>query len=97
MKAVPDVEIPEWDDFAYRTRGPILQDFDYYRPHLASLLDQMREWKPRLKRELLIPGYRDRVTYYSAYFGIVIGILRLIGVISAIIAAVFTILLWARH
>jgi hypothetical protein len=72
----------------------MLSDFDYFRPHFELLIKQMNTWKPERKGDLLQPGYTDRLTYFSTIFGIGIGILGLIGVISTIIG---TIIAWLTY
>src|SRR5271169_4528500 len=45
-----------------------LREFSLYRPHLAYLHQQMLGWKPRSFFELFIPGYADRLGWYTAIF-----------------------------
>ena len=62
-----------------------LREFKYYRPHLAYLHQQMLSWKPRTFTELFIPGYSDRLGWYTAIFGISFGILGILSVFTSII------------
>jgi hypothetical protein len=62
-----------------------LREFNLYRPHLAYLHQQMMSWKPRSLSELFIPGYSDRLAWYTAIFAIVFGVLGLVSVITSIV------------
>lgn len=63
-----------WDAF-FDSGRPDLRDFHFYRPHLAHLQGQMLRWKPKRLSELFVPGYHDRLTWFTAIFGLVVGIL----------------------
>jgi hypothetical protein len=82
--------IINWKHRAFRNEGPTLTHFRYYRPRLLLLRKQMSEWKPRKKRDLLIPGYNDRFIFYSTMFGLGVALLGVAGVISSIISTVLT-------
>jgi hypothetical protein len=82
------IRIINWYDPVARGEAPLLSHFEYYRPHLALLMKQMNEWKPQRRGDLLQPGYHDRFTYYSTMFGVWVGVLGLVGVISTIIGTV---------
>ena len=62
-----------------------LREFHLYRPHLAYLHQQMLGWKPRSFSELFIPGYSDRLGWYTAIFAIVFGVLGLLSVVTSIV------------
>jgi len=62
-----------------------LREFPLYRPHLAYLHQQMLGWKPRSFSELFIPGYSDRLGWYTAIFAIVFGVLGLLSVVTSIV------------
>jgi len=62
-----------------------LREFNVYRPHLAYSHQQMLGWKPRSLSELVIPGYSDRLSWYTATFAIVFGVLGLLSVVTSIV------------
>jgi hypothetical protein len=71
------INIWEWDP---NRNHPSLDDFHYFRPHMALLEKQMMEWKPITVRDLFIPAYKDRFTWYTAYFGLFIGLFALLSI-----------------
>jgi len=77
------------DKYFYRwgipERQAHLREFRLYRPHLAYLHQQMMGWKPRTFSELFIPGYADRLGWYTAIFAIVFGVLGLLSVVTSIV------------
>jgi hypothetical protein len=70
---------------AFKLRKAHLREFDLYRPHLAYLHQQMLGWKPKSFSELFIPGYSDRLGWYTAIFAIVFGVLGLLSVVTSIV------------
>jgi hypothetical protein len=79
----------------YTTPGIVhLKEFHYYRPRLAYLQEQMKAWRPRKFSELFIPGYYDRLTWFTAIFGLVFGIIATLSLVTSIIQVVFAVLAW---
>ena len=87
----PQINILEWD---FNRSGPSLDDFHYFRPHLALLEKQMMDWKPLTVRDLFIPGYKDRFTWYTAYFGLFIGLFALLSLVLSAAQLVVTVKAW---
>jgi hypothetical protein len=55
--------------------GQHLGDFPAFRFHLAHIQERMQQWKPRKFSELFIPGYFDRLSWFTAVFGLVFGVI----------------------
>jgi hypothetical protein len=81
------VIITKWESY-FEGQSPMLSHFERYRGHFAFLKKEMDEWKPQTIKELLQPGYKDRLTWYATMFGILIAILGFIGTVTGIISAV---------
>ena len=71
-----------------------LREFNYYRARLAYLQEQMRTWRPRRFSELFIPGYYDRLTWFTAIFGLVFGVIATLSLATSVIQVVFAVLAW---
>jgi hypothetical protein len=71
------INILQWES-THET--PSTDHFEYFRPHLCSVVREMMDWKPITFSDLFIPGYRDRFTWYTAYFGVFVGIFALLSV-----------------
>lgn len=69
-----------------------LRHFEYYRPHLAFIQQQMLLWKPRKFSELLIPGYGDRLIWFTAVFGLIFGVIGALSLITSIVQMVIAII-----
>jgi hypothetical protein len=82
------INILEWD------RRPSLDDFQYFRPHIALLEKQMMDWKPLTIRDLFIPGYKDRFTWYTAYFGLFIGLFALFSLLLSAAQLAVMVIAW---
>lgn len=70
------IRIVEWDE----GRAPTLAHFIYLRVRLATLREQMLEWKPEGFKDILTPGYADRFTFYTTLFGLFVGLLGGMGI-----------------
>ena len=58
----------------------ILKKFPYLAPRMVHLLVRMENWRPRAFRELFIPSYTDRTTWWVAMFGIFFGVMSVFSV-----------------
>src|SRR5215471_1817947 len=67
------------------TEGTQLRNFPEYRFHLAYLQEQMHQWKPRKFSELFSPGYFDRLTWFTAVFGLVFGVIGILSLATSIL------------
>jgi hypothetical protein len=76
------VNIWTWDN---QLEKATLEHFRFYTPHLAVLQAQMSDWKPRTFRDLFVPGYKDRFTWFTAFFGLGIGIIGILSLVASII------------
>jgi hypothetical protein len=86
---------PSLRQLTYTTPGIVhLKEFHYYRTRLAYLQEQMKAWRPRKFSELFIPGYYDRLTWFTAIFGLVFGIIATLSLVTSIIQVVFAVLAW---
>jgi hypothetical protein len=65
-------------------RNPMLSTFHQYR---GLLQQQMANWNPEKRSDLLQSGYKDRFTWYATVFGGVIALLGVISIITSIISA----------
>jgi hypothetical protein len=84
-----------WEYYDSRASGIVhLKDFHYYRPRLAYLQEQMKAWRPRKFSELFIPGYYDRLTWFTAIFGLVFGTIATLSLVTSILQVVFAVLAW---
>jgi len=82
------VIILNWESSFKEGRDPMMNVFQLYRGHFALLDKQMREWKPEKRGDLFQPGYKDRFTWYTTIFALLIGMLGIISIITSIISAV---------
>ena len=82
------VIILNWESSFKEGRDPMLRTFRQYRGHFALIHQQMTNWKPENRKDLLQPGYRDRFLWYSTIFGAVIALLGVISIITSIVSAV---------
>lgn len=82
------VIILNWTSSFKEGRDPMLSLFQQYRGHFALIQQQMTNWKPEKRADLLQPGYGDRFIWYTSIFGLVIGMLGIISIITSIISAV---------
>jgi hypothetical protein len=62
-----------------------LRHFQHYRPHLAFVQQQMAQWKPRNFSELFTATYHDRLTWFTAVFGVAIGILGALSLVTSFV------------
>jgi hypothetical protein len=58
------------------------------------LQEQMRTWRPRRFSELFIPGYYDRLTWFTAIFGLVFGVIATLSLVTSVIQVVFAVMAW---
>ena len=73
-------------EFQYtQDAGVHLRDYRVFRPHLAYLRERMKAWKPRTFQELFIPGYYDRLTWFTAIFGLVFGIIGTLSLVASVV------------
>ena len=79
-----------------RTKGTQLRDFPGYGPHLAYLQEKMQSWKPKTFSELLIPGYFDRLTWFTAAFGLFLGLIGVMSLLTSIIQLCLMIAAWKQ-
>ena len=82
------VIILNWESSFKEGRDPMMSTFQLYRGHFHLLQQQMEHWKPEKRADLLQPGYKDRFTWYTTIFALVIGALGIISIITSIISAV---------
>lgn len=81
------VIITKWESH-FERQSPMLSHFERYRGHFAFLKKEMDEWKPQTIKELLQPGYKDRLTWYATMFGILIAVIGFVGMVTGVISAV---------
>lgn len=65
--------------------GIDLGDYEILRPRLAHLKERMKSWRPTSFSELFIPSYYDRFTWFTAIFGVGLGIIGALNLITSII------------
>ena len=82
-----NVIILDWESSFKAGRDPTLGMFEQYKGHFALLQQQMENWKPEKRGDLLRPGYKDRFLWYTTIFGLVIASLGIISIITSIISA----------
>ena len=75
-----------YDERIEKKRIPLLADFSRYRGNLATLLHELEEWKPYTFLQLFKRGYKDRFTWYTAIFGIIIALLGITSIVTSIIS-----------
>jgi hypothetical protein len=68
-----------------------LNRFRHFRNQLGYLREQMRAWKPRMVREMFVPGYYDRFAWFVAIFGILFGIIASLGLIASLAQIALTV------
>ena len=56
------------------------------------MLQRMRNWRPRRKRDLFKHGYGDRFNYYTQLFALFIAIVGTIGVILSIVQTTYAVI-----
>jgi hypothetical protein len=71
-----------------------LRDYQLYRPHLAYIQKNMKEWRPRRFSELFTPGYFDRLTWFTAVFGLVFGLLGALSLVTSIVQVALAVVAW---
>ena len=54
--------------------------------------DRMRAWRPRRKRDLFVPGYDDRFTYYTQLFALFIAAIGTVGVVLSIVQTAYAVI-----
>jgi len=59
----------------------VLERFPYFANRMVHLLESMENWKPKTFRELFIPGYIDRTSWWIAMFGIFFGFMSVLGLV----------------
>jgi hypothetical protein len=69
-------------------RDKVLEQFPYLAPRLVNLLEKMENWGPRTVWELGTPGYKDRVSWWAAIFGLFFGCVSMLLVFLSIYQAV---------
>lgn len=52
----------------------------------------MRAWRPRRKRDLFVPGYDDRFTYYTQLFALFIAAIGTVGVVLSIVQTAYAVI-----
>jgi len=77
----PRSEEAKWDAIPYF----------YLGDRVANIHEEMQSWRPRKLRDVFIPGYSDRFTYYTQMFALVIAVLGLIGIALMVVQTGFTI------
>jgi hypothetical protein len=78
------------------TTGQHLRDFPAYRFHLAYLQQSMQQWKPRSFSELFSPGYFDRLSWFTAVFGLVFGLIGLLSLVTSVIQVALAVAAWKK-
>ena len=73
-----------------------LREYRCFRPHLAFLQESMRTWKPRRFSELFVPGYYDRLAWFTAIFGVVFGIIGTLSLVTSVIQTAVDIAEWRK-
>jgi hypothetical protein len=71
-----------------------LGDFPAFRFHLAYIQERMQQWKPRKFSELFIPGYFDRLSWFTAVFGLVFGVIGALSLVTSILQVGLAIAAW---
>ena len=59
----------------------VLERFPHFAGRMVHLLESMENWKPKTFRELFIPGYVDRTSWWIAMFGIFFGFMSVLGLV----------------
>jgi len=84
------VMITEWDFHFPKQQAPLLQHFERYRGHLASLLNEMAERKGQPPNFPPAPfqmrGYKDRFTLYVILFAVLIGVVSITSIMQTILS-----------
>jgi hypothetical protein len=69
---------------------PSLNDFKIFRDRIANILRSMEEWRPRTFGQLFTPGYKKKMEWWVAMFGIFFGVISIlifaVGLWTAIVA-----------
>jgi hypothetical protein len=76
--------------------GQHLRDFPAFRFHLAYLQERMQQWKPRKFYELFTPGYFDRLSWFTAVFGLVFGVIGALSLVTSILQVALAIAAWKK-
>lgn len=71
-----------------------LQDFELFRPRLAYIKQRMKDWQPRKFSQLLRPGYFDRLTWFTAMFGVLFGLISAFSLVTSIISIALAVVAW---
>ena len=79
---------------SYESDRTHLQDFQLFRPRLAYIKQRMTEWKPTKLSQLLTPGYFDRLTWFTAVFGVIFGLIGALSLVTSIISIALAVVAW---
>jgi hypothetical protein len=71
-----------------------LQDFELFRSRLAYIKQRMKDWKPSKFSQLLRPGYFDRLTWFTAMFGVLFGLIGAFSLVISIISIALAVVAW---
>jgi hypothetical protein len=86
------VMITEWNLHFPKQQAPLLQHFERYRGHLASLLNEMAERKgqspnfPPAPFQMRFRPYKDRFTLYVILFAVLIGVVSITSIMQTIVS-----------
>jgi len=78
----------------YSGSGIDLGDYTILRPRLAHLQERMKSWRPSSFSELFIPSYYDRFTWFTAIFGVGLGIIGALNLVTSIIQIIIAWKAW---
>jgi len=85
------INILQWEVYG---SIPTVDSFHHFRSHIVLLEKKMMDWHPQTIRDLFSPGYRDRFTFYTAYFGLFIALFAALTLILVTLQLIISSLAW---
>jgi hypothetical protein len=82
------VDLDEKFEVDYVPTDEVLEMFPYLAPRLVNLLEKMEHWSPQTFRELTIPGYADRLSWWGALFAFFFGLISIFVLAVSIYSAI---------